>query len=56
MANKRIYRDTLDAVNRMFSDDVPSTEALTRLEELRDEIDMMIDACKGDIKRRETTP
>jgi len=54
MANTRRFKTARDAVQRMFVDHhVPPKKTLGMLEELREELDVMIDACRGDIKRQE---
>lgn len=50
----KFYNEAMNAINRVFSDlSVPHDVAIQRLQGLRDEIDVMIDAAKTAIRIQE---
>jgi len=47
MSNDELYEEALKAINKLFADmSVSSETAISNLEGLRDEIDMMIDSLR----------
>jgi len=46
--NEELYKDALEAINNLFADKSVSVEsAISNLENLRDEIDLLIDSLGG---------
>jgi hypothetical protein len=48
MSNEQLYKNALEAINKLFADTSISKEAaIENLEGLKDEIDVMIDSLRG---------
>ena len=48
MSNEELYKEALEAINKLFSDrSVSQEKAVENLEGLRDEIDILLDALGG---------